>query len=135
MRDQEIGHLRTCESLLSKYRARPTLLLPLWHVAGWGLGAGSALLGERAAMACTEAVEQVIVSHYNDQLRTLSASPFRDREDVTQLRAIIRQHRDDEEEHQHTAVEYEAHEAPFYKLLTQSIQAGCHMAIAVAKRI
>ena len=71
MWDQEKHHLATFEEYMTKYRARPTALLPVWSVAGYVLGAGTALLGKEAAMACTVAVESSITEHYNDQIREL----------------------------------------------------------------
>lgn len=52
-------------------RVRPSALLPFWNIAGFALGAGTALLGKEAAMACTVAVEDVIGDHYNSQIRQL----------------------------------------------------------------
>ena len=43
------------------------------NFSGYALGAGSALLGREAAMACTVAVEAVITEHYNDQIRALGS--------------------------------------------------------------
>ena len=143
MRDQEIEHLRTLERLLPQYHARPTAFLPLWHVAGYALGYGTALFGVRAAMACTVAVEEVITEHYNDQLRTLSSDEFKAAsaassspiplEQLKALRAVLRKHRDDEEHHRDIGIEHEAEQTPMYALLTNAIKAGCHVAINVAK--
>ena len=143
MRDQEVGHLRALERLLPIHHSRPTLLLPLWHVAGYALGYGTALLGVKAAMACTVAVEEVITEHYNDQLRTLNSPEFLQSpiptsataEEVKELRAIIKKHRDEEEEHRDIGISHEAEDAPLYSLLTNVIKAGCHVAINVAKVI
>jgi ubiquinone biosynthesis monooxygenase Coq7 len=134
MRAQEIAHLRTLERLLPAYRVRPTALLPLWHVAGWALGAASAALGPKTAMACTVAVEEVITSHYNAQLRTL-AKPGFDSETDRELRAVLKKHRDDEEEHKHIGLHHEAEKAPFYSLVTGAIQAGCHAAIWASRKV
>src|SRR3546814_14214294 len=71
MHAQELVHLRTFEDPLVRHRVRPTLLQPVWHVAGFALGAATALLGEKAAMACTVAVEAVIDEHYAGQTRAL----------------------------------------------------------------
>lgn len=71
MWEQEKEHRIQFEKLINHYRVRPTVMTPFWHVAGFALGAGTALLGEKAAMACTVAVETVIVDHYNEQLRRL----------------------------------------------------------------
>lgn len=75
MWQQEQEHRREFERLIGEYRVRPTVMTPLWHMAGFALGAGTALLGPKAAMACTVAVETVIVEHYNDQLRQLMDEP------------------------------------------------------------
>lgn len=88
MWQQEREHRAEFERLIGAYRVRPTVMTPLWSVAGWALGAGTALLGEKAAMACTVAVETVIVEHYNDQLRQLMEEPTVDK--VTLLRAGTR---------------------------------------------
>lgn len=71
MWDQEKVHLARFDELIAQHRVRPTLLRPLWEIAGFAVGAGTALMGKEAAMACTEAVETVIGDHYNDQLRKL----------------------------------------------------------------
>lgn len=71
MWDQEKKHLERFDDLVVQHRVRPSLLRPLWEVAGFAVGAGTALLGKEAAMACTEAVETVIGNHYDDQLRHL----------------------------------------------------------------
>jgi 3-demethoxyubiquinol 3-hydroxylase len=71
MKKTEDDHLAKMNELVVDRRVRPTALLPIWHLAGFALGAGSALLGKEAAMACTVAVEEVISEHYNDQIRTL----------------------------------------------------------------
>lgn len=75
MWDQEKKHRTEFERLIQEYRVRPTIMMPLWNVAGFVLGASTALLGEKAAMACTVAVETVIVEHYNDQLRKIMETP------------------------------------------------------------
>ena len=77
MAEAEKRHLGRFETLLHERRVRPTLLQPLWYVAGYALGAATALLGERAAMACTVAVEEVIDEHYRAQAARTSASRIR----------------------------------------------------------
>ncbi|ETN62902.1 coenzyme q10 biosynthesis protein [Anopheles darlingi] len=132
MWEQEKVHKEEFDRLLYKYRARPTALLPFWNVAGFALGAGTALLGEKAAMACTVAVESVIVEHYNDQLRKLMDDPtFVDKE----LLATIRRFRDEEQEHHDTGLEHGAEQAPFYQALTDVIKFGCRTAIKIAERV
>ncbi|KFM76814.1 Ubiquinone biosynthesis protein COQ7-like protein, partial [Stegodyphus mimosarum] len=101
MWDQEKEHLKKFEELLPKYRARPSFLLPIWNVAGFILGAGTALLGKESAMACTVAVEEVITDHYNNQIRELLADdPIQNKE----LLDILKQFRDDEQHHHDTGL-------------------------------
>lgn len=101
MWDQEIHHLNTFDALLAKHRVRPTAMRPLWNIAGYALGVGTALLGEKAAMACTEAVETEIGGHYNNQLRELVRMLKEDEElkgdeELMELVETIRKFRDDE---------------------------------------
>ena len=128
MKEQEEVHRKKFEELLKERRVRPTLLSPLWHVAGFALGAGTAMLGKEAAMACTEAVEEVIDEHYRDQLDTLG-------EDEAELKETISKFRDEEIEHRDTAREEGASEAPCYELLTSAVKAGSKMAIWLSSRI
>jgi len=134
MWDQEKEHLRIFEKLMPKYQARPTVLLPIWNVAGFALGAGTALLGERAAMACTVAVESAITEHYNNQIRELMSSTP-DVSENKELLDYIQKCRDEEQEHHDTGIEQEAEKAPAYELLTGAIKGGCKVAIWLSERI
>lgn len=73
MMEQEKVHLAKFEELIPLNRVRPTVLMPLWRIGAYGLGVATALMGEKAAMACTVAVESVVGDHYNDQIRELLA--------------------------------------------------------------
>lgn len=132
MWDQEKHHLQTFEQLLPKYRARPTALMPFWNIAGFLLGAGTALLGKESAMACTVAVEDVITQHYNDQIRELMAD---DPNSNQELLNTLKQFRDDEEHHHNTGLQFGATNAPFYNFLSETIKLGCRGAIWIAERI
>lgn len=132
MWDQEKRHRAKFEELIRKHRVRPTVLTPLWNVAGFALGAGTALMGERAAMACTVAVETVIVEHYNDQLRMLMESSDSVDEEILET---IKKFRDEEQEHHDTGMDHGAEQAPFYQALTNVIKCGCKTAIAISKVI
>ncbi|XP_012275852.1 5-demethoxyubiquinone hydroxylase, mitochondrial [Orussus abietinus] len=131
MWEQEKRHREKFEELIVKHRARPTVLTPVWNVAGFLLGAGTALMGKKAAMACTVAVETVIVDHYNDQLRTIMASDVAD--ENKELLDTIQKFRDEEQEHHETGLEHGAEQAPFYQALTKVIHFGCKTAIAISK--
>jgi ubiquinone biosynthesis monooxygenase Coq7 len=107
---------------------RPTALNPVWHVAGFALGAATALMGEKAAHACTEAVESVIDEHYAAQVKKL------DRMGETELRDTIEQFRLEEVQHRDEAVEKGAKEAPAYPLLSGAIKAACRLAIKLSEK-
>jgi ubiquinone biosynthesis monooxygenase Coq7 len=128
MAAQERRHLAAFDQMLSDRRARPTALQPLWHVAGFALGAATALLGAKAAMASTVAVEEVIDEHYRRQGEALPESEG-------ELKAAIQTFRRDELEHRDTALDHGAAEAPAYPLLTGAIKAGSRLAIWLAERI
>lgn len=127
MEAQERKHLDSFDRLIAQRRVRPTLLRPLWDLAGYALGAGTALLGEKAAMACTVAVEEVIDAHYTGQLEQLG-------EDEAALRQDIAQFRDDERAHHDQALEQGAEQAQGYVVLTSAIKAGARIAIWLSER-
>jgi ubiquinone biosynthesis monooxygenase Coq7 len=128
MQAQEAVHLARFDALLNAERVRPTLMTPVWRLAALGLGAGTALLGEKAAHACTEAVESVIEEHYADQIAELQ-----DRDPA--LAAELTKFRDEELAHHDHAVEHGSREAPGYRLLSAVIKAGCRAAIKVSERV
>jgi ubiquinone biosynthesis monooxygenase Coq7 len=128
MAEQEAAHLAFFNSELVRRQVRPTLLHPFWHIAGFALGAGTALLGHKAAMACTAAVEEVIDDHYASQVEQL-------RDSEPALAASIETFRQEEAGHRDTALEAGAAETPFYALFSQVIKIGCRAAIWTAERI
>jgi ubiquinone biosynthesis monooxygenase Coq7 len=125
---QELRHLKHFEELMVERRVRPTLLQPVWHVAGFALGAATALLGERAAMACTVAIEETIDAHYARQAEALGA-------DETALKDTIEEFRADEIEHRDTGLAHGAEETPGYGLLTAAIKSGSRLAIWLSERL
>jgi ubiquinone biosynthesis monooxygenase Coq7 len=128
MEQHEAVHLARFDALLGERQVRPTLFAPVWRAAGFALGAGTALLGEKAAHACTEAVETVIGHHYAGQVTELEG-----REPA--LATELSKFRDDELEHLNTAVEQGAHEAPGYRLLSAVIRTGCKAAIKISEKL
>ncbi len=123
------GHLKTFDEMMIERGVRPTLLQPVWRVAGHALGVATALMSPNAAMACTAAVETEIDRHYSEQLRALGrrASPISP--------PPSRRFRDEELEHRDTAIAAGAEDAFGYPLLSSLIRAGCRIAIALSKRI
>lgn len=127
MADQEREHLETFDTLVGERRVRPTALMPIWHVAGYVLGAATAIMGERAAMACTAAIEEVIDEHYADQATRLG-------DDEADLRATIEKFRKDELEHRDTALKHDAELAPGYEVMSAAIKKGSRLAIWLSQR-
>jgi len=130
MADQEEGHRARFDDMLNRRGVRPTALHPFWSAAGYALGAGTALLGPEAAMACTAAVEEEIDKHYSEQLDRLTetgADP--------ELAEMIEEFREDEREHRDAALANGAEQAPAYPLLSGAIKLGCRIAIRVSERI
>jgi len=128
MKKQEDVHLERFNELIRQYDARPTLITPLWHIAGFALGAGTALLGTKAAMACTEAVEEVIDKHYAEQIENLD-------DDESALAETLEKFRQEEVEHKQIAIDNGAQEAPAHGLLYGAIKIGVKTVIKVAERI
>ncbi len=128
MATQEERHLKTFDRLILERRVRPTLLMPLWHVAGFALGAASALAGPKAAMAVTAAVETEIDRHYAAQRELLSGED-------PELEGLIAEFQAEEVEHRETAVAHGAEEVTAYPLMSAIIRAGCRAAIRVSEKI
>lgn len=128
MAEQEREHLDTFDRLVAERGVRPTLLHPLWHVGAFAMGAATALLGDRAAMACTVAVEEVIDDHYARQAEALG-------EDEPELKAVIERFRAEELEHRAIGLEHEAEQAPGYRLLSGAVKAATRTAIWLSERV
>ena len=128
MAAQEQRHLDRFNAMMAERGVRPTLLQPIWHVAGFALGAVTAAIGPEAAMACTAAIETEIDNHYGLQLETRG-------QDDEELTSAIAEFRAEEVEHKATALAEGAENAPAYPLLNATIRLGCRMAIRLSKRI
>ena len=128
MAKQEEEHLNAFDALINERRVRPTALEPVWRAAGFALGAATALMGEKAAMACTAAVEEVIDRHYAGQIERLG-------ETDPPLKKTVEKFRADEIAHRDMALAHGAEETPAYGLLSGAIKAGCRLAIALSTHI
>ena len=128
MAEQEAAHRARFDALMAVRGVRPTALQPVWRVAGFALGAATALIGPEAAMACTAAVEEEIDRHYTRQLDTLGDTD-------PELSTMIDEFREDEREHRETALAAGAERAPAFPLLSGAIRLGCRVAIRLSERI
>jgi ubiquinone biosynthesis monooxygenase Coq7 len=128
MATQEQNHLKHFDALLAERGVRPTLLQPVWSIAGHALGAATALISPQAAMACTAAVEDEIDVHYSEQRSALG-------HEEPVLSATIAQFQADEREHRDQAIAAGAEDSFGYPLLYSAIRAGCRLAIELSKRI
>ncbi len=129
MAEQEQRHLKAFDALINERKVRPTALEPVWRVAGFALGAATAALGEKAAFACTAAVEEVIDEHYAAQIKALENGKD------PALKAAVEEFRADEAAHRNTALAEGAQQAPAYRLLSETIKAGCRIAIKLSEKI
>jgi ubiquinone biosynthesis monooxygenase Coq7 len=142
MYDQEAGHLATFNRLLAKHQVRPTAMYPVWQAVATFLGWSTGVMGKEAAMACTEAVETEIGTHYNDQVRELlewfadaKAHGEEVDEELKELVKTLKRIRDEELEHLDHAVENDSKEAKPYEPLVNLIRLGCRAAIQISKRV
>jgi ubiquinone biosynthesis monooxygenase Coq7 len=129
MARQEQEHLEAFDQLLASGHVRPTALSPVWNAAGFALGAATALLGEKAAHACTEAVETVIEEHYGDQVVELQDAG------ENELAARLTKFRDEEVAHKELAAAEGAARAPGYPILSALIRTSCRIAIRISEKV
>ena len=128
MKIHEKEHCDFFESEIKKRNITPTKFLPLWDLLGVGLGFGSTLLGKKAAMLCTASVEEVIDSHYLDQIQQLGS-------DEKNLKKKIIKFRNDELNHKDIAYEKGASKKGFYSIMDKIIKTGSKIAINISEKI
>jgi len=126
MKEQEEAHLKYFENELVKRRIRPTILMPIWKIYGYLLGAITARMGPKTAMACTEAVEEVINDHYLDQLMKLDKNE-------KELKNKIEEFRQEELQHRGIAIKHDSLDAKGHNFLTAAIKTSCKIAIKLSK--
>jgi len=128
MKEQEKEHLEYFETEIQKRKIKPTYLLPLWDVIGVSLGFGTALLGKKAAMLCTASVEEVIESHYENQLKKIGS-------DEKDLKIKIEKFKNDEVDHKNTAYNSGANKSGIYSVMDKLIKTGSKIAINISEKI
>ncbi|KJV69632.1 demethoxyubiquinone hydroxylase family protein [Candidatus Neoehrlichia procyonis] len=127
MKKQEQCHFKYFNDTMRQMQVRPTFFLPVWHVMGVMMGAVTALMGEKSAMACTAAVEEVICDHYRNQLLQLNNC------NDAKLKEKIKQFYKEESEHKDIAIDHGAEDAFAYQVLSYAIKKICKTAIAISK--
>lgn len=132
MANEEAQHLQWFTDLMIQHGVRPTVLQPLWSVMGFGLGVVTAAMGEKAAHACTIAVEEVIEDHYQQQLNQLVSATDVGAE---MLRKTIVQCQLDEIAHRQEAVNQGGQDAPLFPVLSGVIKASTRLAIWLSERV
>jgi len=130
MAEDEEVHLEAFNKVVTERGVRPALLNPVWGAAGYAMGVATALMGEKAAHACTAAVEEVIDEHYRDQVRELDTEPAE-----RELRDMVEKFREEEVAHKEKALAEGAEEAPGYPVLSGAIKAACRLAIRVSEKV
>ena len=128
MKEQEKEHLEYFETEIQKRKIKPTYLLPLWDVIGVSLGFGTALLGKKAAMLCTASVEEVIESHYENQLKKIGS-------DEKDLKIKIEKFKNDEVDHKNKAYDSGANKSGIYSVMDKLIKTGSKIAINISEKI
>ncbi len=129
MEAEEKEHLASFAALAERHAARPSALMPLWHAAAFALGAATALISPRAAMACTVAVEEVIDRHYAEQIAELAAS-----REQGELKKTLEKFRAQELAHRDLALRAGARQAAGFPLLSGAVAAVTRAAIALSSR-
>lgn len=128
MADQEQVHFEAFDAMMKERRVRPTALMPLWNVAGYALGYVSGLLGAKAAMACTVAVESVIDEHYASQQKRIGNLD-------NELQNRVTKFREEEREHHDIGLAQGAEDAPFHGPLSLAVRTASKLAIWLSTRV
>ena len=128
MAEQEDVHLEYFSNEIINRRVRPTALMPVWHLAGFAMGAVTAMIGKKAAMACTVAVEEVIDEHYRQQLAELGGNEPALQEKIEQFRA-------EEVEHKNIGLANNAENAVAYTVLHMAVRNATKLAIFLSKSL
>tara|TARA_Y100000590_G_scaffold98904_1_gene112539 strand:- start:5302 stop:5835 length:534 start_codon:yes stop_codon:yes gene_type:complete len=128
MKQHEKEHLEYFEKEIQKRKIKPTYFLPLWDIMGVTLGFGTAMLGKKATMLCTAAVEEVIEKHYQNQIEKLG-------NDEKNLKEKIEKFKGDEINHKNIAYEEGSTNKGIYSIMDKVIKTGSKIAISISEKI
>jgi ubiquinone biosynthesis monooxygenase Coq7 len=96
--DEEFDHLAWCEQRIHELGFQPSRLSPLWYAGAYAIGAASGVLGDKWSLGFIAETEKQVCSHLDSHLEQLP-------EEDEKSRAIVKQMRDEEEEHGENAVD------------------------------
>ena len=96
--DEEFDHLAWCEQRIHELGFKPSRLSPLWYAGAYAIGAASGALGDKWSLGFIAETEKQVCSHLDSHLDQLP-------EEDAKSRAIVRQMRDEEEEHGENAID------------------------------
>ena len=128
MLEKEYNHYETFNKLIIDYKVRPTALSPIWKVGAYGIGVVTAMMGKKATMACTEAVEEVIINHYEEQTEYL-------KDKDKKLSKITKKFCAEEKEHLNLAKKHDTGSDLFHRALKLGIKNISKAAIKISEKI
>jgi ubiquinone biosynthesis monooxygenase Coq7 len=103
--DEEFDHLAWCEQRLSELDSEPSKLSPLWYAGAFAIGTASGLFGDKWSLGFIAETERQVCEHLTSHLLRLPDEDARSR-------AIVRQMRDEEQQHGENAVAAGAADLP-----------------------
>ena len=125
----ELRHRRFFEEWLPD--AHKSRLIGVWNLAGWLLGATSALFGARAVFATIEAVETFVEAHYLAQIEHMRGIPA-----LSDLADTLQAFCDDEVEHQQdAAARLHRPNGAVGRVWANVVGAGSAAGVSIAKRV
>lgn len=103
--DEEFDHLAWCEQRLIELDAGPSRLSPFWYAGSFAMGAASGLFGDKWSLGFIAETERQVCDHLSSHLEKLP-------EGDEKSRAIVKQMRDEEQQHGENAIAAGAAELP-----------------------
>lgn len=102
---EEFDHLAWCEQRIHELGESPSRLSPVWYAGAFAIGAASGILGDKWSLGFIAETERQVCTHLDSHLEGLPQEDARSR-------AIVKQMRDEEQEHGEAAVAAGAAELP-----------------------
>ncbi|NNL55138.1 MAG: 2-polyprenyl-3-methyl-6-methoxy-1,4-benzoquinone monooxygenase [Woeseia sp.] len=103
--DEEFDHLAWCEQRIHELGESPSRLSPVWYAGAFAIGAASGILGDKWSLGFIAETERQVCAHLDSHLEGLPQEDSRSR-------AIVKQMRDEEQQHGENAVAAGAAQLP-----------------------